>query len=198
MQYRLIPVSEEQNTKNGKSLKTFPDNYVVLDIETTGLDPKESEIIELSALRVENNRVVSEFSTLVKPTGTISPYITNLTGISQSMTASAPDIKTAIKRFADFCADSTIMGHNVKFDIRFISNNLHLYHNLPFSNDYVDTLRLARIYLPDLPNKKLGTIATYFNFDTSGMHRGLKDCVVTNLCFQKMKEIAKANNKILN
>ena len=194
MQFRLIPMPEEQNTKKGKSLKIFPDNYVALDIETTGLNPKESEIIELSALRVENNRVVSEFSTLVKPTAVISPYITNLTGITQSMTESAPDIKTAIKRFADFCADSIIMGHNVKFDIGFISNNLHKHHNLPFSNDYVDTLRLARIYLPSLPNKKLGTIAAFFNFDTTGMHRGLKDCVVTNLCFQKMKEIAKSKS----
>lgn len=195
MQYRLIPMTEEQNaSKKGKSLKAFPDSYVVLDIETTGLNPKENEIIELSAIKVENDIVVEEFSTLVKPTCTISPYITNLTGINQSMTENAPDIKTAIKRFADFCSGSIIMGHNVKFDIGFISTNLHRYHNLPFSNDYVDTLRLARIYLPSLSNKKLGTIASYFNFDTRGMHRGLKDCVVTNLCFQKMKEIAKAKN----
>ena len=190
-------MAEEHNiNKRGKSLKVFPDSYVVLDIETTGLNPKENEIIELSALRVENDRIVEEFSTLVKPSGTISPYITHLTGISQSMTENAPDIKTAIKRFADFCSDSIIMGHNVKFDIGFISTNLHRHHNLPFANDYVDTLRLARIYLPSLPNKKLGTIASFFKFDTSGMHRGLKDCVVTNLCFQKMKEMAKVKNTL--
>lgn len=197
MQYRLIPMAEEHNiNKRGKSLKVFPDSYVVMDIETTGLNPKENEIIELSVLRVENDRIVEEFSTLVKPSGTISPYITRLTGISQSMTENAPDIKTAIKRFADFCSDSIIMGHNVKFDIGFISTNLHRHHNLPFANDYVDTLRLARIYLPSLPNKKLGTIASFFKFDTSGMHRGLKDCVVTNLCFQKMKEMAKVKNTL--
>lgn len=57
-------MAEEHNiNKRGKSLKVFPDSYVVLDIETTGLNPKENEIIELSALRVENDRIVEEFST---------------------------------------------------------------------------------------------------------------------------------------
>lgn len=191
MQHQLFTIPNDVCIKKGKSLKIFPDNYVVLDIETTGLNPKENEIIELSALKVENNEIIAEFSTLVKPSGIISSYITNLTGISQSMTKSAPDIKEAIKLFADFCSNNVIVGHNVKFDIGFINNNLLEFYNQPFVNDYVDTLRLARIYLPSLPNKKLGTIAAYFNFDTTGMHRGLKDCVVTNLCFQKMKEIAK-------
>lgn len=177
----------------GKSLKSFPNSYVVLDIETTGLNPVKNEIIELSAIKVENDRIVSEFSSLVKPEGVISPYITNLTGINSSMTNEAPDIKTTIKRFFEFCGDGIIMGHNVKFDIGFINTNLLRHHNIILSNDYIDTLRLARIYLPGLPNKKLGTIAAYFHFDTSGMHRGLKDCIVTNLCYQKIKEIAYKN-----
>lgn len=193
MQHSLFQLStrEIKHPQKPKSLKAFPDNYVVLDIETTGLNPRENEIIELSALKVENNRVVKQFSTLVKPEGRISSYITNLTGITQSMTENAPDIKSAIKLFSDFCSDSIIMGHNVKFDISFINTNLEKHHNTHFSNDYVDTLRLARIYLKTLPNRKLGTIASFFNLDTTGMHRGLKDCIVTNICFQKMKEMAK-------
>ena len=156
MQYKLIPQTENTN-KRGKSLKTFPDSFVVLDIETTGLNPSVNEIIELSALKIINNRVVKKFSTLVKPEGKISSYITQLTGISMSMTDNAPDIKTAIKNFYDFCSDSIVVGHNVKFDIGF------------------------------------------FKLNTEGMHRGLKDCAVTYLCFQKMKQISKMHhNPFLN
>lgn len=198
MQYKLIPQTENTN-KRGKSLKTFPDSFVVLDIETTGLNPSVNEIIELSALKIINNRVVKKFSTLVKPKGKISSYITQLTGISMSMTDNAPDIKTAIKNFYDFCSDSIVVGHNVKFDIGFISANLYKHHNIHFTNDYVDTLGLARKYLPMLPNKKLGTIAGFFKLNTEGMHRGLKDCAVTYMCFQKMKQISKMHhNPFLN
>ena len=58
-------------------------------------------------------------------------------------------------------------------------------------NDYIDTLAIARKFLPDLKSKKLGSIATYFKFNTDGMHRGLKDCVVTNMCYQKFLQMHK-------
>lgn len=200
MQYRLIKVNEKENESThdsskssksrGKSLVVFPENYVVLDIETTGLSPQVNEIIELSALKIENGSITQEFNSLVKPATKISPFISNLTGITDSLVANAPHIKDAIKDFNDFCDGQIILGHNVTFDINFITTKLHKYHQVEFSNDYIDTLRIARLLLPQLPNKKLGTIARHFQFNTDGMHRGLKDCKVTNLCFCKFKEIA--------
>ena len=184
-----FPTQTEPKLKNGKNLLSFPDNYVVLDIETTGLNPKFNEIIELSALKVENGHIVEEFNQLVKPKGAISPFITNLTGINKEMLAEAPNIKEAIIKFNDFCSDSVVLGHNISFDLKFINTTLLKYHNITFDNDYIDSLRIARILLPSLSNKKLGTIAGYFNFDTNGMHRGLKDCKVTYMCFCKFKEM---------
>lgn len=174
----------------GKSRIDFPDEYVVLDIETTGLNAKFNEIIELSALRIKNGTVEDEFNSLVRPKGSISSYITQLTGITREMTLGAPDIKDAIKDFNEFCSGHIILGHNVRFDINFINNNLQKHYNIPFNNDYIDSLRIARILLPQLKNRKLSTIAEHFGFNTQGMHRGLKDCQVTNLCFCKFKELA--------
>lgn len=198
MEYRLLKLIDDETIGNvsvpqkrtGKNLVDFPKEYVVLDIETTGLSPHRDEIIELSALLVKNDEIVEEFNRLVKPQGQISPFISNLTGITASMVSDAPDISSAILEFNDFCSGKVILGHNVTFDIGFIDYNLQKHHKMAFSNDYIDSLRLARILLPQLQNKKLGTLANFFGFNTDGMHRGLKDCKVTHLCYCKFKELA--------
>lgn len=180
--------------RRDRSLSFFPEDYVVLDIETTGLSPVKNEIIELSALRVESGEIKEEFSTLVKPIGYLSPYITRLTGISKEMLCYAPYIDDALLHFMEFISNSVVIGHNVTFDINFISQKLKECHNVSFENDYIDTLKLARRFLPQLPSKKLGLVAAHFNFNTDGMHRGLKDCIVTNLCYQKFSDIVKKQN----
>lgn len=171
------------------SLKIYPKDYVVLDIETTGLSPVQNEIIELSALKVVNGKIKEEYTQLVKPSGWVSSFITNLTGITREMLSDAPHISEALVEFTDFCSDSIIMGHNVTFDINFIDAKLNQFHNKSFNNDYIDTLKIARRMLPQLKSRKLGLIAEHFGFNTDGMHRGLKDCVVTNLCYQKFVEL---------
>lgn len=171
--------------KKDFSLTVYPYDYVVLDIETTGLSPQKNEIIELSALRVVKGEIEEEFSKLVKPRGYVSPFITKLTGITREMLSEAPPIDKAIWEFKEFCSDSIVLGHNINFDLNFINTKLMQCHNIGFNNDYIDTLKIARKLLPQLPSKKLGLIAAHFNLNTDGMHRGLKDCVVTNLCYQK-------------
>ena len=80
-----------------KSLKLYPNSYVVLDIETTGFNPSENEIIELSAIKVLNGDIVEEFSKLVKPMGYVNDYIVNLTGITREMLENAFNLKEVIK-----------------------------------------------------------------------------------------------------
>ncbi len=202
MQHSLLNLLGEKNyggqtipqKRIGRNLVDFPKEFVILDIETTGLSPHRDEIIELSALLIRNDEIVEEFNRLVKPEGEISAFISNLTGITPEMVADAPDIATAIKDFDDFCVGKIVLGHNITFDISFIDYNLQKYHGLSFSNDFIDSLRLAKILLPQLQNRKLGTLANFFGFNTEGMHRGLKDCKVTHLCYCKFKEIAARKN----
>ena len=177
--------------KKDKSLIEYPESYVVLDIETTGFSAENDEIIELSAIKVAENKVIAKFSQLVDPQRYISTYIANLTGISQEMLIGKPKIKEALSDFTEFVSDSLIIGHNVTFDIGFINNKLQKHFNTSFDNDYVDTLTIARQLLPDLKSKKLGSIATHFKFNTEGMHRGLKDCIVTNMCYQRFLQMHK-------
>lgn len=176
--------------RKDKSLVLYPKNYVVVDIETTGFSAVNDEIIELSALKVEEDELVGDFSTLVNPMRYVSPFILNLTGIELNDLYKAPKIQNCLQEFMDFVGDSIIVGHNINFDLNFIHTKLQKHYNRSLQNDYIDTLKLARKFLPQMKSHKLGLLAEHFSLDTGGMHRGLKDCSVTNECYQRFVEMA--------
>ena len=166
----------------------FPDNYTVIDIETTGLSCEKNEIIELSALKIRNNKVVDEFTSLVKPGGHINSFIRGLTGISDELVKDANDITKVLPDFISFIEDDTILGHNVKFDLRFIKHNLKKHFQKDFNNTAVDTLKVSRKYCTELTSHRLQVLAEYFNISTKGHHRALKDCEITNDVYHNIKQ----------
>ena len=181
---------------DGKLLLAYPDDYTVLDIETTGLSPQNDYITEISAIKYRNNRRVDEFSSLVKPELSIPYYITRLTGINDAMVADAPAIDEVILSFMDFLADDIIAGYNVAFDLSFIAENLAGYYAKRLANNYVDVMKLAQNELPFLGRYKQTAVAEYFNIATAGAHRALVDCNICNGCYQKLKELAVADYRL--
>ncbi len=175
--------------EKGESTLRLADSYTVIDIETTGLSPSFDDIIELSALRVENCAVVSEFSELINPGYQISDFITSLTGITNDMLKDCPKIEDVLPRFLDFLGDDLIVGHNVNFDINFIYDNSESILQKAFSNDFVDTMRLGRRLIDGLDHYRLQDLALYFNVDYSHAHRALEDCKITQTCYEKLKQI---------
>lgn len=172
------------------SITNCPDNYVVVDIETTGLDAVKDEIIEISAIKYRMNRRVDEFITLVKPQGEISSFITGLTGISDETVADAPTIQEAICQMVNFLGEDIIIGYNVGFDIGFLSYKLEECYGITLNNDYVDVMRLAKEKLPFLGRLKQTDVAKYFSISTEGAHRAANDCFVCNQCYQKLKQLS--------
>ena len=161
-----------------------------MDIETTGYPASGAEIIEVSAIRYRDDRFVASFSSLIKPTGRIPYFITQLTGITNAMVADARDRKGVLRDFAEFLAGDVIIGHNVNFDVNFLYDELLLHLGYVMRNDFVDVLRLSRRYLPLLPNHKQVTIAEYFGLDTTGAHRALKDTEICAENYLRIKKIA--------
>ena len=176
------------------TITEFPDNYTVIDIETTGLSSAKNEIIELSAVKIRDNKVAQTFTTLVKPNGYISKKIKKLTGITNEMVYNAPPIQNVLNRYLEFIGDDTIVGHNIKFDIGFINNNCLKYYNTEFTNSSIDTCKLAKKYT-DLKRRNLETVAHHFNIDTSGHHRAQKDCLMTYGIYDAMKNIPKTGQE---
>ena len=168
-------------------MTNWHENYTVVDVETTGLSPQKDDIIELSALKVRDNKVVEEFSTLLKSSKGVNNFISGLTGITNSMLNNAPIIEDVLPEFLAFIGNDIILGHNVNFDMRFIKAKTQLVLNKMVENSIMDTMIFAKRNL-ELPNFKLTTIAQYYDIDTKNNHRGLKDCYITFEVYNKLRE----------
>lgn len=174
----------------GNSLLIFPQSFVSLDIETTGLDPCYDEIIEIAGIKYENGVAVDSYESLVKPMALVNDFITELTGISNEMLANSPSIDAILPDFMKFIGNYIIVGHNVNFDINFLYDNASRLNLPPLSNDYVDTVRISRRLYPDLPNHKLSTLVSHLCVGDDVKHRALSDCSQAAQCLAKMKNKA--------
>lgn len=171
----------------GESIIDLPTDYVVIDLETTGLSSRWDEIIELAAVRVRGGVPVDLYQQIVKPQRQISEFITSLTGITNEMVADAPRVWDVLKTYLDFIGDDFIVGHNVGFDVGFIHRASGIYLNLPFQNNYINTIRVARKAYPGLGSYKLDVLCELLEIDGTNHHRALADCEQTFALFEKMR-----------
>lgn len=182
----------------GNSLLEFADNYIVVDLETSGFSHSSDEIIEIGAIKVINNKVSETFQTLIKPIIPISSRITCLTGITNEMLRSAPNIDIVLNQFIDFAGDNILIGHNIAaFDINFLYTNISSVLDRTFTNDFIDTMRLSK-KLFDFDNYKLQTLKNKFNIGECVEHRALSDCFDTLKCYQYMQSFCNNDSNMLS
>ena len=202
-----IPIPKPEK---GKSLLEIPTDYTIVDLETTGLEPSCNEIIEVACIKYRNNVEVARFESLVQPepyrdylnddedepTGElryVDDFIIKLTGITNEMLATAPKFETIANELYAFLDGETIVGHNVNFDIRFLLEEFRWKCDLPFKNDFVDTLRLSRRILPDMPHHTLKDMKEHFGISIPH-HRAMADCLAANEVLNRLAGIVKDNN----
>lgn len=167
----------------------FEDNFVIVDLETTGLSPLNSEIIEIGAIKVVNNKVVDAMDVFVRPSRPLSPFTTRLTGITNEMVDEGLSIKQALKVFEEFSDGMRLMAHNAKFDMGFLDTYMRKNLGKGAPTNTLDTLAMSRAILKGVPNYKLGTLANHFNIDYSGAHRSLRDCEITLEVYNNIRKI---------
>lgn len=178
------------NTNTGKKVDCHISDYTVIDLETTDINVKTCEIIEVSAVKVRNDEIVEQFSLLVKPKKRISSMITSITGITNEMVENSPSIEEVLPKYLAFIGDDIILGHNVtSFDRNIIKNHCERLSLPPFMNDTFDTLSYARKCPLEVPNRKLTTLTEYFSVPHNNAHRALADCIANHYCYQQMKKL---------
>ena len=150
------------------------DTYVAIDLETTGLSPEKNQILEIGAWKVENAQVVSHYETLVQCPHPIDMRIQQLTGITDEMAAAGIPEQQAVKEMLEFCGNATILGHNIRFDYSFMKAAA-LRYGYTYEADAIDTLKIAKKVLPDVPKRNLEYLCEYFGIETSESHRALED-----------------------
>ena len=137
------------------------DTYVSIDLETTGLNPKRDRIIEIGAIRVEQGQIAEEFSTFVDPGRKLEERITELTGIRDEDLADAPQLDEVFPQLLEFMGELPLLGHRILFDYSFLKKAA-VDRKITFERSAVDTLQVARKYLPELPHRNLGYLCQYY------------------------------------
>lgn len=159
-------------------------SYVCVDVETTGLNAKEEKLIEIGAVKVLDGKIMGTFQSLIQPGRPIGARIEALTGITDKMLEDAPVAKEVMPKFYEFCGDLPLLGHNLIFDYSFLKKGM-VNEKLSFEKEGIDTLRIARKYLPELESRKLGFLCQHFGIEHTA-HRALGDAEATNILYQKL------------
>lgn len=151
--------------------------YVVFDIETTGLSVSQNKIIELAGIKMVNGQEVGRFETFVNPHEPIPYNIQQLTNITDDMVKDAPELEPMLKEFIAFIGDAILVAHNARFDMGFMQEACRQYGLPPLTNPALDTLELARYLHPTMKNHRLNTMAGVYKVSLENHHRAIDDTI---------------------
>ena len=177
--------------KQVENLKEF----VVVDIETTGLKPEVEEIIEIGAVYFKNGEIVSTFDRLIKPTKKIPASAKKVNNITDSMVANELSEKEVIKLFDNYINEISkrsvlFCAHNASFDFSFLDTAFNR-SGVSTSLKYFDTLQIARKYVKEVENHKQPTLAEYFEIKNLATHRACADAECCGKILLKIIESVK-------
>lgn len=166
----------------------FPEEYIVLDTETTGLDPLSDEMIEFAGIKFHQDQEIGRLQILIKPKRKLDPFITHLTGISSADLADAPVASEALPIVQNFLGSSLLVAHNAIFDISFLAANYAYHLHRPLLNNYSCTLKLSQAMFPEMSSFKLSFLASRLAIEAAP-HRALADTLTTAELLRKLKAI---------
>jgi ATP-dependent DNA helicase DinG len=159
------------------------DSIVSIDLETTGLDPQKDTIIEIGAVKFNNQRIEQEWATLINPGKPIPPFISQLTGITDQMVASEPFINKVIPSLEEFIGATPVLGHNIRFDLAFLQKQ-----NILKNNKHLDTYELSAVLLPTAARYNLSSLSQLLGVLLPATHRALEDAHATRGLYLKLIE----------
>lgn len=157
--------------------------YTIIDIETTGQSHLDGKITEVAIYKHNGSEVIDSFTSLVNPECHIPQYITELTGIDNSMVASAPRFFEIAKKIVEITAGTTFVAHNVSFDYKFIQQEFKRLGYV-YERKTMCTVKLSRKYLPGHRSYSLGRICSDLNIGIDGRHRAAGDAKATVKLFE--------------
>ncbi|MBQ4472814.1 MAG: PolC-type DNA polymerase III, partial [Lachnospiraceae bacterium] len=171
----------------------FSGSYVVFDLETTGFNAQEDQIIEIGAVKVEGGVITARFSEFVNPEMPIPARITELTSITDEMVHGAKTIRELLPEFFEFIGDSVLVAHNARFDTGFIREKAKQL-GLAYDFTVCDTLGMARFLLPHLGRYNLGRLCREFGVDPGHSHRAVDDAEATVGVFLRLLDLCRARD----
>lgn len=175
-------------TKEGNNL-LFNEEYVVVDLETTGLSPfNGDEIIEIGVTEIKNNNICLNFSRLIKPKGIIPSSATMVNNITNEMVQNEKTLEEVLPKFREYVGDRTVVAHNAKFDVTFLNYYLEK-QGLPLITNYICTMEmLKKLKSYTSRSKSLKSACEFYGITNSNAHRADADTYATAQIFLKIKD----------
>jgi DNA polymerase-3 subunit epsilon len=155
----------------------LPDKLAFVDVETTGGSPTQNKIIEIGILRVENNKVVKTYETLLNPQQPVPPFISSMTGIASTDLEEAPTFRDVMQEIYELLEGCTFVAHNVKFDYSFVRSEFRR-QDYGFSSPLMCTAQLSRKLFPEHTRHNLDVIMERFNLSCAKRHRAFDDAKI--------------------
>lgn len=167
-------------------------SFSVFDVETTGLSPYHGDrVIEIAIVKVHKGEIVSQYETLINPQRPVTYEAYQVNGITDEMLESAPNAEEILPAVVDFVKDTCLVAHHIKFDFGFVNNELLLAGYPRLDEELtVDTVKMARYFVPYLDRYSLQSVARYFGVDSAQKHRALVDVEMTAKIFLKLLKMA--------
>lgn len=160
-------------------------DYIALDVETTGLNPAMDRLLEIGAAKVRQGKVIGTYHTLIDTGIPVPARIQELTGITDAMQKTGKKIGEAIHGFLEFRGDLPVVGHNVIFDFGFLKQAA-VAEGSSFETEALDTLKIARRVLPELPSKALGALCSCYGIHSGNAHRAMDDALSAHELLKKL------------
>ncbi len=168
--------------------------FVVVDVETTGLNPESGDrVLEVAAVKLCGGAIIDTFDSLINPQRPISMGAYMVNRISASMVAKAPTFAEVATKFLNFVDNGIIAAYNSPFDLSFLNYELRLAGHPSLNNHNIDVLKFARLLLPGLSSYKQENVARALNLDFPVKHRALEDVIVTSKILQTILSIVRAH-----
>ncbi len=181
----------------GECNEPFDGEFIVFDIETTGLSHINDRITEIGALLISGGEIKERFSSFINPHIPIPDKIVKLTGITDDMVADAPDESVVVKQFLDFAGGRMLVAHNANFDVSFIRTVAER-NGYIFNNAYCDTVPISRAMLRDLKKHTLDSVANALKLGDFNHHRAVDDAEVLAKIFIRLLDMISVNSGCSN
>ncbi|KLI74895.1 MULTISPECIES: exonuclease domain-containing protein [Lacticaseibacillus] len=185
-----------KNRVKGKSVLLFPDDYVMIDTETTGLSPDWDRVLEISALKVHKGKILQEYSNLIKYSeeDTVPPFVTDLTGITtDQIRLNGVSPKIAISKLRELIGSDLIVGYNINYDLNFLYDLYQQFDLGNLNNDYIDILRIARRFFKGERHNRVQDVLPRLGITHSQQHRALADCYDQKSILDELRSRADPN-----